>query len=134
MTFQYEVTRADVALVQSLAVKRCQSEVGKALSLRTLGGALSVAVGLLFALVIVLIRKYADGPLAPDLVWLLGLALAVVGLLLVYWRAYRKRYAAWREAELAPFPIPQQLVVASEGLVFEGRFGRVHYPWNTIRS
>jgi hypothetical protein len=134
MAFRYEITAADVALVQSLATKTCRDEVQKSASLRILRTALILAGALLFGEIVALIRKYGNTDLASDLSWALWPAIAAALLLVAYVREYQKRFAAWRDAELAPFPISQTLLVNPEGLMVESRFGQVQYPWGTIRT
>jgi hypothetical protein len=134
MTYKYDITAADVALAQSLAVKTCRNEIQKAASLRILRTALILAGALLFSEIVALFRKYGDTDLASDLGWALWPAIASAGIFFAYTREYQKLFAAWRDAELAPFPIWQTLLVTPEGLMIESRFGQVQYPWRAIRT
>lgn len=134
MAFKYEISADDVALAQSLAVKTCRNEVQQAPSLRILRTALILAGALLFSEIVALFRKYGNTDLSSDLSWALWPAIASAGIFFVYTREYQKRFAAWRDSELAPFPIWQTLLLTPEGLMIESRFGQVQYPWGVIRT
>lgn len=134
MAFKYEISAADVALAQSLAAKTCRDAIQKARSLRILRMALILAGGLLFAEIVALIRKYGNTDLSSDLSWALWPAIASALLFFAYAREYQNRFAEWQNAELAPFPISQTLLVNPEGLLVESRFGQVQYPWGAIRT
>ncbi len=66
--------------------------------------------------------------------WVMWLALGFVVLMVVYIKTYQKRFAAWRESELGPFPIQQELRIEPTGLVVESKFSQVQYPWKTIHT
>ena len=132
--YQYELNANDLALVQTLASTHCRAQVKKGTKLIILHLSLIIVGSLFMAGVISLFKKYAGTSVGSDMAWVAGLALGFLVLMIVYIKAYQKRFAAWKESELGPFPIQQELRIEPTGLVVESKFGQVLYPWKAIHT
>ena len=132
--FEYEVTADDIALAQTLAGAYCREQVKKGGELFIYRLLMIFVAALFGATVVSLFKKYAGTTIGYDMAWLIGLFISLMVLVAIYMKKHQKRFTAWKESVLGPFPIQHKLRIESTGLVVDSKFGQTQYPWSTIRT